>query len=74
MTCFANSLDETTAPGTAAAIERTHGWPEASTASAFAFAASLGFSAGGVSCASANQDAFRMTFIRSIFFCSAMIP
>ena len=48
--------------------------PEASTASSLAFAGSFGFSAGGVGCSSANQDALRMTFIRSIFFWRAMIP
>jgi len=67
-------LAETTESGSAARIERTQGWPEASTASGFPFAASFGFSAGGVGCSSANQDALRMTFIRSIFFWRAMIP
>ena len=77
MTWPANSLADTTVSGSAARIERTQGWPEASTASGFAFAGSLGFSAfsaAGVFSSSANQDALRMTFIRSIFFWSAMIP
>jgi hypothetical protein len=70
----ANSLAETTASGIADRIDRTQGWVDASTASTFPFAASFGFSAGGVCCSSANQEALRMTFIRSIFFWRAMIP
>ena len=75
VTSPANSFAETTASGRAARMDRTQGWPEASVASRLTGrAASLGFSAPGVCSSSANQEAFRMTFIRSIFFWSAMIP
>ena len=61
--------------GSAARIDRTQGCSEASTASSLGLGGSLGFSVERESSRSpANQDAFRMTFIRSIFFCRAMIP
>jgi hypothetical protein len=76
VTSPANSFAETTESGTAARMDRTQGWPEASAASRLTgLAASLGFAARrGVASSPANHEAFRMTFIRSIFFCSAMIP
>ena len=57
-------------------MDRTHGCSEASDASSF-LGASLGFSVfSGVSSLIRlpAYDAFRMTFIRSIFFWRAMIP
>ena len=69
VTCPANCLAETTVSGSAARIDSTQGWPEASFASGRVL-----FSSAGAFSTSANQDAFRMTFIRSIFFWSAMIP
>ena len=69
VTCPANSFAETMVSGSEARIAWTQGWPEASVASGLGF-----FSSAGAFSASVNQEAFRMTFIRSIFFWRAMMP